>query len=260
MGFIDEFISKMMGEDFCLADSATTHTILKDKKYFQQLILSKAKVNTILGSSNLIEGSGRANIMLPKRTKNCIDDVLYFFKSKRNLLSFKDIRGNGYHFKTNNEGSEEYLYITSMISEQKLVLEKVSIFSFGLYYATMRTIEAIVAVHQKCSNPNIFTVWHDHLGHPGSVMMGRIIKNSYGHPLKNQKILLPSDYPCSAYSQGKLIIIPSPLKIAIESPSFLERIQGDICGPIHPPSGPFKCFMVLIDASTRWSHVCLIST
>ena len=31
MGFIDEFNSKIMGEDFCLADSATTHTILRDK-------------------------------------------------------------------------------------------------------------------------------------------------------------------------------------------------------------------------------------
>jgi transposase InsO family protein len=103
-------------------------------------------------------------------------------------------------------------------------------------------------------------LWHDRLGHPGSVMMRRIIENSHGHPLKNQKILLPSDYPCSACSQGKLIIKPSPLKIAIESPSFLERIQGDICGPIHPPSGPFRYFMVLIDASTRWSHVCLLST
>jgi hypothetical protein len=91
-------------------------------------------------------------------------------------------------------------------------------------------------------------------------MMHRIIKNSHGHPLKNQKILLQSDYPCSACSQGKLIIKSSPLKIAIESPSCLERIQGDICGPIHPPSGPFRYFMVLIDASTRWSHVCLLST
>ena len=41
---------------------------------------------------------------------------------------------------------------------------------------------------------------------------------------------------------------------------FLERIQGDICGPIHPPCGPFRYFMVLIDASSRWSHVCLLST
>ena len=136
-----------MGEDFCLADSATMHTILKDKKYFQQLILSKAKVNTISGSSNLIEDSGRANIMLPKGTKICIDDALYSSKSRRNLLSFKDIRGNGYHIKTNNEGNEEYLYITSMILGQKLVLEKLPIFFSGLYYTTMRTIEVNVAVH-----------------------------------------------------------------------------------------------------------------
>ena len=53
---------------------------------------------------------------------------------------------------------------------------------------------------------------------------------------------------------------PSKSKIASEMPTFLERIQGDICGPIAPPCGPFRYFMVLIDASTRWSHVSLLST
>ena len=91
-------------------------------------------------------------------------------------------------------------------------------------------------------------------------MMRQIIENSYGHPLKNQKILLSSDYPCTAYSQGKLIVRPSHTKILVESPTFLERIQGDICGSIQPPCGPFLYFMVLIDASSRWSHVCLLST
>jgi hypothetical protein len=41
---------------------------------------------------------------------------------------------------------------------------------------------------------------------------------------------------------------------------FLKRIHGDICGPIQPISGPFRYFMVLINASTQWSHVCLLST
>jgi hypothetical protein len=59
----------MIGEDLCPADSCTTHTILKDNKYFQYLILNKASVNEISGSSNLIEGSRRANIILPKGTK-----------------------------------------------------------------------------------------------------------------------------------------------------------------------------------------------
>ena len=147
MSLIDGFNSKMMGEDFFLADRAITHTILKDKKYFQQLSLSKAYVNIISGSLNLIEGSRKANIMLPKGTKLYIDDVLYSSKSKRNLLSFKDIRHNGYHIETNNKGSEEYLYITSMVSGQKLILEKMSIFSSELYYTTMRTIETNIIVH-----------------------------------------------------------------------------------------------------------------
>ena len=91
-------------------------------------------------------------------------------------------------------------------------------------------------------------------------MIRRIIENSHGHTLKNQKILLSSDYPCIACSQGKMIIRPSHTKILIESPTFLERIQRDICGPIHPPCGQFRYFMVLIDASSQWSHVCLLST
>jgi hypothetical protein len=75
---------KMIGEDLCLVDSCTTHTILRDKKYFQYLILNKASVNTISGSSNQIEGSGRANIILPKGTKFCINDALYSSKYRRN--------------------------------------------------------------------------------------------------------------------------------------------------------------------------------
>ena len=136
MGPTGKINSKMTREDFCLVNSATTHTILKDKKYFQILKLCKANFNTISGSSNLIEGFGRAIIMLPKGIKLCIDDALYSSKSSTNLLSFKDIRYCGYHIETNNEGSEEFLYITSMILGQKFILEKLSVFSSGvlLYY------------------------------------------------------------------------------------------------------------------------------
>ncbi|KAK4578305.1 hypothetical protein RGQ29_028430 [Quercus rubra] len=138
------------------------------------------------GSSNSIKVSGRAIIILPKGTKLCIDDDLYSSKSSRNLLNFKYRCYNGYHIETNNEGSEEFLYITSIVLGQKLILEKLHIFSSGLYYTTMRITETNVAIHQK------------------SIMMRPIIENSHGHPLKNQKIHLPSDYPCSARSQGKL--------------------------------------------------------
>jgi hypothetical protein len=58
----------------------------------------------------------------------------------------------------------------------------------------------------------------------------------------------------------KLILRPSPLKIHVEPLRFIECIQGDIYGPIQPLCDPFRYLMILIDASTRWSHVCLLST
>ena len=98
------------------------------------------------------------------------------------------------------------------------------------------------------------------MGHPGSIMMTRIIKTQNGHLLKNLKILTNDEFSCAACCQGKLITRPSPMKVNIESPQFLERMHGDIGGPIHPSSGSFSYFMVLIDVSSRWSHVCLLSS
>ena len=89
--------------------------------------------------------------------------------------------------------------------------------------------------------------------------MRRIILNSKGHLLKNTKVLLSKDYSCETCSQGKLITRPSMTKVDLEFPSFLQRIQGDICGPIHPASEPFRCFMILMDTFCKWSHVCLLS-
>jgi hypothetical protein len=66
----------------------------------------------------------------------------------------------------------------------------------------------------------------------GSIMMRWIIENSHGHLLKNLKILLPSENPCVACSQGKLITKPFSLKVVLESLYFLEKIQEDIYGPV----------------------------
>ena len=61
-------------------------------------------------------------------------------------------------------------------------------------------------------------LWHDRIGHTGSIMMRQIIKNSKGQPLKNLKILTPDEFSCAACYQGKLITRPSPLKVSIEYP------------------------------------------
>ena len=75
-----------------------------------------------------------------------------------------------------------------------------------------------------------------------------------------KRCFYPMKNPCAASSQGKLIVMTSFSKVTFESPVFLERIHGDICGPIHPSCGLFCYFMVLMDTFTKWSHVCLLST
>jgi hypothetical protein len=95
--------------DECLVESETTNTILKNKKYFSQLSHAETHVNTISGISSLIEGSGRTYILLPEGTKLIINYTLYSSKSRKKLLSFKNIRHNDYHIETMTENNIEYL-------------------------------------------------------------------------------------------------------------------------------------------------------
>jgi len=51
-----------------------------------------------------------------------------------------DICLNGYHIKTNNEGDMKCLYITRIELKKNSVLEKLSTFSYGLYYTYINVI------------------------------------------------------------------------------------------------------------------------
>jgi hypothetical protein len=88
-----------MKEEFCLMDSTTTNTILREIKYFQTLTKSKGNVTTIAGCNAMIVGLYRAIIILPVGTQLVIEDALLYPNSTRTLLSCKDIRRNGFHIK-----------------------------------------------------------------------------------------------------------------------------------------------------------------
>ena len=119
--------------DACLVDCVTTRTILHDKKYFSNLTLVKSNVNTISGYVNLIQGFRRATSILPSETIIYINDALYYVDSSQNLLSIKNNCWNGYHIKTKNNGSNEYLFITLIIFRKKYILEKLHSYSCRLY-------------------------------------------------------------------------------------------------------------------------------
>jgi hypothetical protein len=246
-------------EEMCLVDSCTTNSILRETKYFQTLKKSQGNVLTIAGRDAMIVGSGRAIITLPMGTQITIDDALLYPDSTRTILSYTDIRQNSFHIKTHDDNKEEYLLITKNNGYAKQILEKIPSLSSGLYYTYIKPVPH-VAYKVIFQNVDTFQIWHDRLGHPGVGMMRKIICNSIGHGINTAKFPQPSDFVCTACATGKLILRPSYLKIRAEPLKFLERIQGDICGPIQPLTGPFRYFMVLIDASTRWSHVCLLST
>ena len=145
-------------EELCLVDSATTHTILKNPKFFLNLQIAKANVSTISGMTDIIEGSERVSILFPKGTKIQIKDALYSSKSPRNLLSFKDIRKNGYHVETMNENGVKYLWLTSYKTGQKQVLEKMRAYSSGLYGTIISPLETYAVTNQKLVDQKAFSL------------------------------------------------------------------------------------------------------
>jgi hypothetical protein len=192
-------------------------------------------------------------------TQIITEDALLYRDSTRTLIGYRDIRKNGFHIETHEDNKDEYLLFTKDIGYGKQIFEKIPSLSSGLYFTYIKPVEH-VAYKVIFQNVDAFQTWHDRLGHPGIGMMRKITCNSNGHDLNEAKFPQSLDFMCTACATGKLILRPSRLKIQAEPLQFLERIQGDICGPIQPLFGPFRYFMVLIDASTRWSHVCLLST
>jgi peptide/histidine transporter 3/4 len=248
-----------MEEEMCLVDSCTTNTILREVKFFQTLTKREGQVLTIAERDATIVGSGRATIVLPMGTQIDIEEALLYPDSTRTLLSYRDIRKNGIHVETHEENNEQFLLLTKDTGYGKQTLERVPSFPSGLYYTYIKPVPH-VAYKVIFHNVDAFKTWHERLGHPGIGMMRKIMSNSSGHGMSDRKFPQSSDFVCTSCATGKLILRPSHLKVQAEPLKFLERIQGDICGPIQPLSGPFRYFMVQIDASIRWSHVCLLST
>lgn len=122
----DQYLGVKNGEDQCLVDFTTTYTILKDKKYFSHTQLVELNVRTISRVANIIKDSRKANIMFPRRTRFLINNAFFSSRSKRNVLSFKDICHSGYHIETTNESIIKYLCITSTISGLKTYIRKIT--------------------------------------------------------------------------------------------------------------------------------------
>ena len=86
----------------------------------------------------------------------------------------------------------------------------------------------------------MFMLWHNCLGHLGSTMMRRIIENSHKHPL-NIRLSHPL------------------LRLIVNFHCFCKEFKKKYIDQ----STPYWTISLLCDfddASTWWSHVCLVST
>ena len=98
------------GEIECLADSGTTHTILRNRQLFMDFVPYKSSVTTIIGSLPVIQGRDITQFLLSNGTKIHVTDALYVPKPNQTLLSFKDIRSNGFHLETHIENDRVFVY------------------------------------------------------------------------------------------------------------------------------------------------------
>ena len=86
-------------------------------------------------------------------------------------------------------------------------------------------------------SPTKVGLWHNSLGHFRITMFRRMLPTPTGHAVCPNDANKVDD--CAACSQGKLIQRPSRWKLLTKLPPRLQRLQGDVCGPINPPSRPF---------------------
>ena len=161
-------------EETCLADSGTTNTILRDTKYFESIKKIPGNITTIAGCGPNIVGSGRATIILPMGTTLIINEALLYPEATHTLLSFKDIRVNGFHIETYDNG-KEYLLITKRDENGKHVVERLPSFATGLYYTKIVAPPMYTTLKTVFRSSELFSLWHDRLGHPGLTMMRNII-------------------------------------------------------------------------------------
>jgi hypothetical protein len=86
----------------------------------------------------LILWAPSATLVLPMGAEIFLKDALLYPDSKHTLLSFKDIRANGFHVETEIEHGTEYLLITKFEGYQKRVVERLPSSPSGLYYTYVK--------------------------------------------------------------------------------------------------------------------------
>ena len=258
------------GQELALLDSATTHTILRDFLYFSFTgsdadAWEVCQMQTIAGGRDFKFCEGQATIVLPGGATLLIANAMFAPSASRSLISFKDMQANDIHTTTIVKINKEAL----LLQRETEVLTTAYAGCGGLYEFPIRSggqpHKVSLAKPQSSKRPvgplplpEKVGLWHSRMDHPGTTMFQRMIPILSGHEVCQGDANKTG--MCTACAQGKMINQPSRWKLPTELSPQLHRLHGDICGPIAPPSGPFRYFMVLVDAAGIQFEVSLLST
>jgi hypothetical protein len=100
--------------DVTLLDSATTHTILRDPKYFdfsgqESEAWQTCDMITVAGRRNFVFHEGPTTVVLSRGTTLGFPKAMYAPSAQRSLISFRDLRASSIHLLTTLRNGEETL-------------------------------------------------------------------------------------------------------------------------------------------------------
>ena len=267
--------------NIALLDSASTHIILTDPRFFEfpkrQTSWQYCKITTMAASRNLKFREGRTNVIQPGGHTLICAGAMFAPEAPRSLINYKDLRANDIHISTVMDRGEEALELRR---GQSLLATAVA-GNEGLYRLVIQIISPISPkdVDEVCmadwpAGPELINrnlaqnvskdttakpdLWHRRLGHPSETVFRRMLPLVVGHNLNALDAHKTTE--CTTCIQGKFSKKPSKWQLPTELPSPLYRIHGNVCGPINPPSGLFRYFFVIADASCTHFEVALLPT
>ena len=239
-----------------LLESVSTHTILTNPKFFHfrgnEGPWQHCTITTMAGSRNIRFREGRATMLLSRGFPLNCERAMYAPDAPRSLISYRDLRAKNIHVSTAVENDEEVLELRQGL----MILTTVKAGDDGLYNIVINSLDnaspiSLINEEEVCmaawaGDPEakhrnlakgVFIntkakpdLWHERLGHPGTMIFRRMFPLLIGHNLITTDVGKTNE--CVICMQGKYIKKPSIWKLPIELPPPLYRLHGDICGPL----------------------------
>ena len=132
-----------------MIDSATSHSILRERHHFTHLQYVKDEsITTITGTTKFSHYIGDASVTLANGTSLHLRQAIWAPTATRNLSSFRDVLANDYHISTAKVEDKDVLHI---VDKSNKIME-----TFVAHHQDMFTLpfdKCVLEIHAAAVNP-----------------------------------------------------------------------------------------------------------